>query len=1522
MDSSAADGQGAAATPAHALPEAVAATGPTGGAANGQAPAPAAAAAEATTPAPSVVVFGAGGNAAHKQIRKKTVEDIWRELNARKSAAPLSRTTGVAGFGIPGVQTTTRTLPSRAAAAGAASNGGGASNSSLPAAALAAAAAAALAAVRAANNGGAMVDEKQQQHHAASGRLAAAPPSFAAAGAVDAADTTTTTATTTTTTTTTTTAAAYARAVSALTDQGDRAARYAGIKQLRAVLGLPPAGDADRADDEERPDGGAVAPPPPPTLRLLLSADTGSPPALPALVGGLADSSERCRSAAAELLTDAARRLPAEDARALMSAVAPALAARVPGGGALLRSAAAAAAGGGGVFAASEPVDEDMMEVDEGLAVGEEPAEEVRLQLVRLALALVQSRQRRRRPLAEAAVGSASEEEDEDEDDGDDDEYDVDAWLPSLAGVCARALRDPFPELKRAGCALVAALAQVGSGGGGGSGDDDPGGGSRSLPMRAAPKPLDSLETGRALAALVLAACAGHQHARVRLAAVAALDALATVRAPSWAPLALPAGDVEDLLAPGLAPLAASDRSPAVRGAAYEAAARWIGRQARAAGANLGRRAAALAPLLLLGCSDEQPALAARCASLLAEGLAEGLLYDSSGEEEEEDVAMAVAPAAAPGHAAVEAAGLGEPYTSFFAAAAAAQDESGSGKAAAAALDARRRCAACRRGVRALLPALMPRVARQLGAWTSGARLSAARELHAAVVLSWGLVGGVGGGEDDDGDDESGAEEPDGGAPPADTQLLRHRAASLAVAAMVRAAADDERDPAVLAWLRRSGAALAAFCSVSRAWLPLALDAVCGGSQSSSLMASLRPSAVVRGRFEGGRVRAPGVGGGASAGVSSSEQQQRGAGAETDAAASPAQQAAAAARRVAALQMLATGLEAARRAGQPLDLELAWAVAASLASEDVRALALGGAGGGAAAALSAEGSGQGGAAASNPLQGGPMLASRELTEAARAALLASATSLLRWARPLLQLPLGPAAGAATAAAPPPPPPLTSPKPGSAEATAEALYLLLLQVREAERGVSSGEAAGGPPAGGAGAGTAAADAALAELAAGCCCCCSSDGDGGSGSSSPLADAAAAPLALLSARYGPALMDRLLRGSRAWSARSPGFRAAGALLLTSDRRTLLLRPPPASEQDEGGGSGGGGGGGGGGGLFLAFARRAAASVLAVQPTGVAAAALASTAPPPELRLAMLALLDELLERQEEGEEAAEADAPAAPAQAAVWPAAAARVLVRDLLLPPLVWRVGKTAAAARFGAVTALATALARGVVPDEVLREMVIGGEGGGGGGGEQDGGGGGGGGGGDQGRASQLRLMPLLYGALDEEWYADVRRTACFCARKLAERADAVALPRRERRALQSALLKRLDADARPGVRAAAAAALEAVCRACFGKGGGAGEEEEALEDADAERLAAALALHLDDGEDRVEEGGGGGGAQEGLLTLPPVADACAVALESLVAAAHPRAVREALERARPGLGARAAAEADRILAAVRLRAR
>ena len=48
----------------------------------------------------------------------------------------------------------------------------------------------------------------------------------------------------------------------------------------------------------------------------------------------------------------------------------------------------------------------------------------------------------------------------------------------------------------------------------------------------------------------------------------------------------------------------------------------------------------------------------------------------------------------------------------------------------------------------------------------------------------------------------------------------------------------------------------------------------------------------------------------------------------------------------------------------------------------------------------------------------------------------------------------------------------------------------------------------------------------------------------------------------------------------------------------------------------------------------------------------------------------------------------------------------MVLSQLLLPPLVWRAGKTSAAVRFSAMTALATMLRRRLVPEADLLGLV------------------------------------------------------------------------------------------------------------------------------------------------------------------------------------------------------------------------
>lgn len=225
-------------------------------------------------------------------------------------------------------------------------------------------------------------------------------------------------------------------------------------------------------------------------------------------------------------------------------------------------------------------------------------------------------------------------------------------------------------------------------------------------------------------------------------------------------------------------------------------------------------------------------------------------------------------------------------------------------------------------------------------------------------------------------------------------------------------------------------------------------------------------------------------------------------------------------------------------------------------------------------------------------------------------------------------------------------------------------------------------------------------------------------------------------------------------------------------------------------------------------------------------------------PALRLALLRLLDGLLESDDLR------DAFRAPG-------AAAAVLTR-LIMPPLVWRVGKVAAAVRFQAMAALATLVRRGLADESTLKAAVEGG------------------------------LLPLLHQCLDEDWYPDVRLAAALVEKSLLDVVGG-SLGDDQRRTVYVELLKRVD-DSNNQVRIAACGALESFARSL----------DASYCDTNSGYLAAGLLIHMDDGD-------------------TAVAEAAAAAMEAL-AAAKPGAVAAEVLKARGRF--RAMHYCDRVLAA------
>jgi dynein assembly factor 5 len=185
-------------------------------------------------------------------------------------------------------------------------------------------------------------------------------------------------------------------------------------------------------------------------------------------------------------------------------------------------------------------------------------------------------------------------------------------------------------------------------------------------------------------------------------------------------------------------------------------------------------------------------------------------------------------------------------------------------------------------------------------------------------------------------------------------------------------------------------------------------------------------------------------------------------------------------------------------------------------------------------------------------------------------------------------------------------------------------------------------------------------------------------------------------------------------------------------------------------------------------------------------------------PQLRLGLLALLDELLEDGAKGGAFGGGHAPLA---------------LRRLLLPPLAWRAGKVAAAVRYAGATCLATFASRRLASGAQLLALAASGE-----------------------------LLPPVLGCMEEDWFPDLRHSACYCLEQLLL-ACGPGLGAEQRRAVYPELLKRLD-DSSDRVRLAACGALVALVAGMPGD----------YCDTNSGYLAAGVAIHMDDGEAEVQE--------------------------------------------------------------------
>lgn len=184
---------------------------------------------------------------------------------------------------------------------------------------------------------------------------------------------------------------------------------------------------------------------------------------------------------------------------------------------------------------------------------------------------------------------------------------------------------------------------------------------------------------------------------------------------------------------------------------------------------------------------------------------------------------------------------------------------------------------------------------------------------------------------------------------------------------------------------------------------------------------------------------------------------------------------------------------------------------------------------------------------------------------------------------------------------------------------------------------------------------------------------------------------------------------------------------------------------------------------------------------------------------LRVTILRLVDSLLESDEQG-----------AGLCGTW----GMHVLSGVLLPALVWRAGKSAAAVRFDALTAVCTLLVKQRVGAQALAPLL----------------------------GAQGQLVPLLIQSMDEDWYVETRRCGCYALEHLMRVAGAL-FDDALRRQVYPELNKRMD-DSADSVRIATAAAVVAFAECAMPAD---------YCDTNTGYFVAALLIHLDDSNAAVQ---------------------------------------------------------------------
>lgn len=154
-----------------------------------------------------------------------------------------------------------------------------------------------------------------------------------------------------------------------------------------------------------------------------------------------------------------------------------------------------------------------------------------------------------------------------------------------------------------------------------------------------------------------------------------------------------------------------------------------------------------------------------------------------------------------------------------------------------------------------------------------------------------------------------------------------------------------------------------------------------------------------------------------------------------------------------------------------------------------------------------------------------------------------------------------------------------------------------------------------------------------------------------------------------------------------------------------------------------------------------------------------------------------------------------------------------LANQALLPALVWRAGKAAAAVRFAAITALSTLFAQHLLQGKQLQDMLAGDS-----------------------------LLPMLFQSLEEEYFVDTRLAACSGMYHLLVSAGGT-LTHEQCRLMYPELLKRLD-DSSNTVRANVCQALNIFVQTMG----------PVLDDGNVTYLINGMLIHMDDVDLAIQE--------------------------------------------------------------------